>query len=171
MNMENILMACCMLFTCIISLLGGNNCAGGVNEDLEIIKPTARKVRLSDKAKYFIPQWCKVAWRDPDGSFKKNEAFLLTVVLAICNYVFHLLCFIATIILFVLSPSDLIWMLLPIACALIAGTIITCVFEFLKTKAEDKNFGRIEKDFTITEKAESNRAEAAESATNTDRSE
>lgn len=147
--MDDIVLLIVVLLFCIMAILSGNNCIGAINRSLEIIKPKMRKVKLLGKLKYYIPQWCKQGGVDPPGAIRKSEVYILTLVLAICNYIFHALCFISAIIVFMLVPSAVVWIFLPIGCFVVVFIVIHSVTEFWENKIEKKNQGRLNRDFTI----------------------
>ena len=156
----DIVLLICILSCCFLFMIVGNNCVGGINEDLEIIKPKMRKAKLPKKLKYFIPQWCKIGGRDPEGAISKSEVYFLTLFLAVFNYTFHVLCFIGTIIVYyMLTPSDVVWVMLPIGCFFVVDTVIGLIVDFKKNKIEEKNQGRLDKDFTITKEAENDKSD------------
>ena len=130
-------------------MLTENNIIGRINENLEIIKPKMRKIKIPEWLKYYIPQWGKRGGVDPPGAISKSEVYILTFTLAICNYIFHALCFISAIIVFMLVPSAVVWILLPIGCVFVVFIVIHSVTEFWKNKIETKNQGRLNRDFTI----------------------
>lgn len=114
---------------------------GNINEALEIIKPKMRKVKIPEKLKYYIPQYCRHSWETPPP--RKSELYVLTVVLAVCNYIFHILCLTGAIIIYLLVPSGVGWIILPIGCFLAVFTIILFVTDFQREKIETKNPGRV----------------------------
>lgn len=147
--MDDIVLFIVVLLFCVMAILSGNNCIGAINRSLEIIKPKMRKVKLREKIKYYIPQWCKQGGVDPHGAIRKSEVYILTLVLAICNYIFHALCFIGAIIVYMLVPSAVVWIFLPIGCFVVVLTVILSVTEFRKNKIETKNQGRLDRNFTL----------------------
>ena len=138
-----------LLVFCSLSMVAENNGIGGINENLEIIKPKMRKVKLPEKLKYCIPQWAKRGGADPPGAKSKAEVYILTLILTICNYIFHILCFIGTIIVYILIPSGLDWTILPLVCSVVVTAGITFVTGFQRNRIETKNRGRLDRDFTI----------------------
>ena len=146
----DILLLFIVLYVCVIAILGGNNGVGDINRNLEKLKPKMRKVKLPEKLKYYIPQWSKQMWTDPPGAIRKEEVYILTVILAICNYIFHALCFIGAIIVYILVPSAICWILLPIGCYMIVELVIELIISYRGNKIETKNRGRLDRDFTIS---------------------
>ena len=83
----DILLLIVVLILYAVDMLGGNNGVGRINENLEKIKPKMRKIKIPEKLKYYIPQYCSQSWVTPPPI--KLELYILTVVLAVCNYIFH----------------------------------------------------------------------------------
>lgn len=155
-----------MLYICSMSMLAGNNCVENTNEALEIIKPRMRKVKLPNKLKYFMPRRRMQRGAEPLEEINNSQVYILTLILTICNYTFHILCFISTIIVCFLTPSAIKWIILPISCYFVVETVIFSIFEFQKDKIERKNQGRLDNDFTITKGTENdNSDEISESVT------
>lgn len=150
----DILLLIVVLVSCVIAMLAANTGIGRINENLETINPKTRKVKIPEKLKYYIPQYCRHSWETPPP--RKSELYVLTVVLAVCNYIFHILCLTGAIIIYLLVPSGVGWIILPIGCFLAVFTIILFVTDFQREKIETKNPGRLDKDFTIDKKEDEN---------------
>ena len=147
------------LLFCFFAIVAENCGIGVMNEDLEIIKPKMRKVKLPEKLKDYIPQWAPrslVPSRDVES---KSEVYILTVILTICNYIYHTLCFIATIIVYILAPSYLKWSFLPIGCSAAVMAGINFVVEFQSNRILRKNPLRMDRDFTIENKDNNDKKE------------
>lgn len=147
MIMNDIVLFIVMLFFCFVAILAENNAIGHINENLETIKPKLHKIKIPERLAYYIPQYCRHGWETPPPI--KSELYMFTVVLAICNYIFHLLCMIVAIIIHILIPSAIVWIILPLVCFLVLYYIIATVTEFKVSKIERKNQGRLSRDFTI----------------------
>ena len=83
----------------------------------------------------------------------------MTVVLAVCNYIFHILCLTGAIITYLLVSSGVGWIILPIGCFLAVLTIILFVTDFQREKIATKNLGRLDRDFTIDKKDNNDKKE------------
>ena len=145
--MDDIVLLIAVLIFCAVGILAENNIIGQVNENLETIKPELRKIKIPERLIYYIPQYCRHSWQTPPPI--KSEVYMLTVVLAVCNYIFHILCMVAAFIIHILIPSVIAWIILPLVCFLGVYYLILTVTEFKVNKIERKNQGRLTRDFTI----------------------
>lgn len=85
MNDKSLLLL--LILFCIISTLGNLNAIGGINEDLEYIRPKMRKVKISNVIIKFVPQWGTRAGLNPDDHLvRKSKVYILTVALSLIAY-------------------------------------------------------------------------------------
>ena len=158
--MDDIFLLIMYLFFCFIAMVAESCGIGAMNEDLEIIKPKMRKIKLPEKLKDYIPQWGPrrdVPSREVGSN--KSEVYILTVILAICNYIYHILCFMAIIIVYILAPSCLKWSLLPLVCFFVVLIGINSVVAFQRNRIVTKNPGGLDRDFTIENKDNNDKKE------------
>ena len=149
----------CVCIFIILSIFGESNGIGSINEQLEILSPDMRKVKLPPKFIRFVPQWCKTRCLNPEGVVPKSEVYFLTVILAILNYIFALLSIIATIVVFVISSEHILYILiLPVVWAGVVWVIDGYYYFAIKKAGKDK-FGLLENDFTITKEAENDKSD------------
>ena len=77
----DILLLIVVLILYAVDMLGGNNGVGRINENLEKIKPKMRKIKIPEKLKYYIPQYCSQSWVTPPPI--KLELYILKQLLKI----------------------------------------------------------------------------------------
>lgn len=111
--MDNALLVClCICIFIIMSIFGASNFVGAINEQLEILTPNMRKIRLPRKLVRFVPQWCRTGCLNPEGAIYKSEVYVLTVILAIINYIYGLLSLVVAIVVFITCSEYLMCLLL-----------------------------------------------------------
>ena len=161
MTMDDIFSFIMYLVCYFFVMVGGCGGIGAINEDLEIIKPKMRKVKLPEKLKDHIPQWGPRALAPSrEVGSNKSEVYILTVILTICHYIYHILCFIGIILVYILAPSYLFeWGGLPFLCYIVVLTGMSSVVAFQRNRIVTKNPGGLDRDFTIENKDNNDKKE------------
>lgn len=148
-----------VLMFIIMSVFGGTNLVGAINEQLEILTPNMRKINLPRKFVRFVPQWCRTGCLNPEGAIYNSEIYVLTVILAIINYIYGLLSLVVAIVVFIICSEYLMYLLLlPVAWACVIWVIDGYYYFAIKKAGKDK-FGFLDKDFTITKEAENDKSD------------
>ena len=75
-------------------------------------------------------------------------------------YIYHILCFIAIILVYILAPSYLFeWGGLPFLCYIVVLTGMYSVVAFQRNRIVTKNPGGLDRDFTIENKDNNDKKE------------
>lgn len=132
-----------------IGMLAMINCIGGINEDLELIKPKLVRIKIPEKLKYYIPQWCKKGGADPRYKRRKSKVYVLTIILTIFNYIFALLCVIVEVLVFIFVPSKIFYVLYITMGYYVIMTALMLIFNFWSFKKTKGISPEIDKDFKM----------------------
>ena len=148
--MDNLYALIAVILSHCIATLAYLNGIGYTNEDLEYIQPKMRRVKLNKVLLNLVPQWGTRAGIPPAKPVKKQEVYILTVVLALGAYINYIVWGIITIILYCVTQKvPAVYYSLGV-CAY--GLILLMIVFFVRikiTRIEIKNRGRLDRDFTI----------------------
>lgn len=151
----------CIFMLNFMNIFGASNLVGGINEKLEILTPDMKKIKLSRKFVRFVPQWCKIGCRDPEGARYKSDIYILTVILAVINYMYGLLSFVVEIVVFIICFEYFMYlMLLPVVWMCVLWTFDR-YYCFAIKKAGKAKVGFLDKDFTIKKEAENGKSDVS----------
>lgn len=126
------------------------NIVGNINEDLESINVNMRRIKLPHKVVGFVPQWCTRGGLDPKFATRKQEVFILTVILSIITYSYAVIMIVLSIVLFFVI-EDIFYMVFAPFVLIVPLFGIGLYYYFIKEKKEKKNLMQLKRNFEIAD--------------------